>query len=328
MKRRDFITLVGGAAAWPVAARAQSSARRRIGVLILYSQGDPQSQRCVTAFEEGMKELGWTVGRNLEIDYRFGISSPASAQTSVSTLLSPPPDLMLAHGISAVQAAQKTTHTIPIIFTGVSEPVFLGVVASLARPGGNATGFSNLEPSVGGKWFELLKEIAPTVKQVAVLFNPASAPSAPLFYNSIEAAAREHLVGAVMAPVHDAPGIEAVVMQLARGSGGGMIALPDPFLSSHNKQIVTLAAANRLPTTYPFGFYVLAGGLVSYGPDIPDEFRRAAAYADRIFRGERSGDLPVQQPIKFNLTINLKTARALAITMPPTLLGRADEVIE
>jgi putative ABC transport system substrate-binding protein len=331
MRRREFIAGLGGAGviARPAGIYAQSSQAKRIGVLILYSQSDPQSQRCVTAFENGMKELGWLVGRNLQIDYRFGISSPALAQAGASALLNPPPDLILAHGTSAVQAAQQATHTIPIIFTGVSEPASLGVVAGIARPGGNTTGFSNLEPSVGGKWFELLIEVAPVVKRVAVLFNPVSAPVAgPLFYNSIETAAQKHLVETVMAPVRDAAEIEAVVTRQGNQLGGGMIALPDPFLSSHNKQITALAAANRLPTTYPFGFYVVAGGLISYGPDIPDEFRRAAAYADRIFKGERAGNLPVQQPIKFNLAINLKTAHALGITISPALLARADEVIE
>ena len=328
MRRRDFLGILGGAvAARPLAAHAQRGERvRRIAALILYSQSDPQSQRCVTAFEEGMKEFGWTVGRNLQIEYHFGISSPVT-QKVASTLLGPTPDLVLAHGTSAVQAAQQTTHTIPIIFTGVSEPVSLGLVTSLASPGGNMTGFSNLEPSVGGKWFELLKEIAPTVNRVAVLFNPAT-PRASLFYKSIEAAVQGHLVGTAMAPVRNVTEIEAVLTQLGAEPGTGMIVLPDPFLSSHNKQIVTLAAVNRLPATYPFGFYVVAGGLVSYGPDIPDQFRRAASYVDRILKGEKPGVLPVQQPIKYNLAVNLEAAKALGLALPPTLLARADEVIE
>jgi len=280
----------------------------------------------MTAFEEGMKNFGWTIGRNLQIDYRFEISTPVAAQAATSKLLNPAPDLILAHGTSAVQAAQQATQTIPIVFTGVSEPVSLGFVASLASPGGNTTGFSNLEPSVGGKWFELLKELAPAIKRVAVLFNPVATPAAPSFFRAIEVAGHGHLVE--MAPVQNAAEIEAVVTRLGNERDCGMITLPDPFLSSHNKQIAALAAANRLPATYPFAFYVVAGGLVSYGPDIPDEFRRAATYVDRIFRGEKPGDLAVQQPIKFNLAINLRTARTIGITVAPTLLARADEVIE
>jgi putative tryptophan/tyrosine transport system substrate-binding protein len=328
--RREFVAGLGGATlAWPLAARAQQpNQMRRIGALILYSENDPQSRRCVTAFQQGMEKLGWTIGRNLQIDYRFGISDLASAQLATKELLSLAPNLMLAHGVSAVRAAQQATHTVPIIFTGASEPVALGFVASLANPGGNTTGFSNLEPSVGGKWLELLKEIAPNVTHVAVLYNPAVNPGFPLFYRSIEAAAPKFAVETIMTPVGEAADIEAVMTRLGGEQGSGLIVPPDTFLNNHNELIVELATRNRLPATYPFEHYAAAGGLIAYGPDIPDEFRRAAAYVDRIFRGERPGDLPVQQPIKFELVINIKTAKAFGLTVPNSLLVTADEVIE
>jgi putative tryptophan/tyrosine transport system substrate-binding protein len=328
--RREFMACLGGAAAaWPLAARAQQPERmRRIGAMILYSENDPQSRRVVTAFEQGMEKLGWTVGRNLQIDYRFGISEPASAQRATTELLNLAPDLMLAQSPSALRAAQQATHTIPIVFTAVSEPVALGFVASLAHPGGNTSGFTNLEPSVGGKWLELLKEIAPNVTHVAVMANPAVTPAFSLFYRSIEAAAARFAVETTMAPVGEAAEIEAVMTRLGREPGSGLILPPDTFVAFHYKLIAELAARNRLPAIYPFGYYAAAGGLITYGPDIPDEFRRAAAYVDRIFRGERPGDLSVQQPIKFELVINLKTAKALGLHVPQTLLALADEVIE
>jgi putative ABC transport system substrate-binding protein len=329
MRRREFTTLLGSAAAWPFAARAQQSERvRRVGALILYAESDPQTQRIITAFQQGMEKLGWTFGRNLRVDYRFGISDAALGQQAITELLSLAPDALLAHAPSAVRAAQQATDTIPIVFTGVSEPITLGLIATLAHPGGNTTGFTNFEPSVGGKFLELLKEIAPNVTRIAVLFNPVVNRIAPQFYNSVIAAAQSPTVETVMAPVREAADIEAVMTTLGRESGNGLIVLPDTFLSFHNRLIAGLAAINRLPTIYPFEFFIAAGGLISYGPDIPDEFRRAAAYVDRIFRGERPADLPVQQPVKFTLIINLKAAKALDLTVPPSLLAIADEVIE
>ena len=329
--RRQFISAVACATlTWPFAARAQKAPEgvRRIGALILYSENDPQSRRCGSAFEQGMEQFGWTLGRNLQIDYRFGISDLALAQLATTELLSLAPDLVLAHGVSAVRAAQQATQTIPIVFTGASEPVALGFVASLANPGGNTTGFTNLESSVAGKWLELLKETAPNVTQVAVLFNPATNPVFPLFYSSIEAAAPKFAVATIMSPVGEVADIEAVLTRLGREPGSGLIVPPDTFLNSHNQLIVQLAGRNRLPGIYPFKHYAAEGGLIAYGPDIPDEFRRAAVYADRIFRGEKPGELPVQQPVKFELVINLKTAKALGLTVPSTLLATADDVIE
>jgi putative ABC transport system substrate-binding protein len=330
MTRREFITLLGGAAAaWPLAARAQQSERvRRIGVLMVLAESDSQSQRRITAFQEGLKKLGWTVGRNLAIDYRWGVSDPEGARATTSELLSLAPDLIVANAISALRGAQQATHTVPIVFTGVSEPVAQGFVASLARPGGNTTGFTNLEPSVGGKWVELLKDIAPRVTRVAVMFNPASTSIAAQFINSVEEAAVKFGLKTVEARVHAFAEIEAVLTRFGSAPGVGLILPPDTFTGFHHKAIVELAARYRLPAIYPFGYFAAAGGLVSYGPDVTDQFRRAATYVDRIFRGEMPGDLPVQQPTKFEFVINLRAAKALGLTVPDKLVVAADEVIE
>ena len=330
MKRREFITLLGGAAAaWPLAARAQQPDRvRRIGVLMVLAESDSQSQRRITAFQEGLEKLGWTVGRNLAIDYRWGVSDPEAARATTSELLSLAPDLILANAISALRGAQQATHTVPIVFTGVSEPVAQGFVASLARPGGNTTGFTNLEPSVGGKWVELLKDIAPRVTRVAVMFNPASTSIAAQFVDSVEEAAVKFGLETVEARVHAFAEIEAVLTRLGSAPGVGLILPPDTFTGFHHKAIVELAARYRLPAIYPFGYFAAAGGLVSYGPDVTDQFRRAATYVDRIFRGEMPGDLPVQQPTKFEFVINLRAAKALGLTVPDKLVVAADEVIE
>jgi putative tryptophan/tyrosine transport system substrate-binding protein len=329
MRRREFITLIGGAAALPLAARAQQLERmRRVGVLILYPESDPSSQAYVSAFLEGLEKLGWTVGRNRQIDYRWGVSDPERARSAVGELVRLAPDVILAHSVSALRVAQQATHTIPIVFTAVSEPVAMGFVTSLAHPGGNSTGFTNLESSVGGKWLELLKEIAPNVTRVAFMFNPVTTPAAPLFYRSVEAAAPKFAVETILAPVHEPSEIEAIITRLAGQPGGGLIVPPDTYLGFRHKLIVDLAQRNRLPAIYPFRFYAVAGGLVSYGPDQSDEFRRAAEYVNRIFHGEKPGDLPVQQPIKFELVINLKTAKALGLDVSSLLQQRADEVVE
>jgi putative tryptophan/tyrosine transport system substrate-binding protein len=330
MKRREFITMLAGgaAAAWPLAVRAQQPGRvRRIGVLMALNENDPQSQGRVTAFQQGLENLGWKVGRNLAIDYRWGVSGDERAPAAAAELLRLAPDLILANGVSAVRAAQQATRTVPIVFTGASEPVALGLVASLARPGGNTTGFTNLEPSVGGKWVELLKEIAPSVTRVALIFNPAS-PSPAQFMLPAQAAGARLGLQAGEVRVHDAAEIETVLAGLGGEPGVGLVFLPDTFTGFHRQLIVELAARYRLPAIYPFGFFAAAGGLLSYGPDVTDQFRRSVTYVDRILRGETPGDLPVQQPTKFELIINLKTAKTLGIDLPPMLLARADEVIE
>jgi ABC-type uncharacterized transport system substrate-binding protein len=330
MKRREFITLLGGAAAtWPLAARAEQGERvRRIGALMVLAESDSQSQRRIIALQQGLEQLGWTVGRNLVIDYRWGISNPEQARATTLELLSLAPDLILANAVSALRGAQQATRTVPIVFTGVSEPVAQGFVASLARPGGNTTGFTNLEPSVGSKWVELLKDIAPRVTHVAVMFNPASTSIAAQFIRSVEAAGAKFGLETVEAPVHELAEIEVVLMRLGREPGVGLIFPPDTFTGLHHKLIVELAARYRLPAIYPFGYFAAAGGLVSYGPDVTDQFRRAATYVDRIFRGETPGDLPVQQPTKFEFVINLRAAKPLGLTVPDKLLVAADEVIE
>ncbi|SDR58119.1 putative ABC transport system substrate-binding protein [Rhizobiales bacterium GAS113] len=330
MRRREFIMLVGSAAvAWPLAARAQQPERmRRIGVLIVVSENDPESRTRVTAFQQGLEKLGWTVGRNVQIDYRFDISDDERARAATADLLRLAPDLMVANSGAALRAVQEATRTVPIVFVAVSEPVAQGFVASLARPGGNTSGFANLEPSVGAKWLELLREIAPRVTRVAFMFNPEASPVAPLFIPSADAAAPKFGMEMVMAPVHEPAEIEAVMTRLGGEPGAGLIIPPDTFMAFHYKLIIELAARSRMPAIYAFRFYAAAGGLVSYGPDIDDQFRRAAGYVDRILRGEKAGDLPVQQPTKFEFVINLRTAKALGLTITPSILARADEVIE
>ena len=308
--------------------RTRSSSERRIGVLMVLAENAPQSQSRVTALQKGLEKLGWTIGRNLVIDYRWGVSEPEWARAAAAELLSLAPDLILANGTAAVRGAQEVTRTLPIVFVGVSEPVAQGLVASLARPGGNTTGFTNLEPSVGGKWAELLKEIAPRVTRAEVMFNPVSASLVAQFLHSIETAGARFGLETTDAHVHDPAEIELVLIRLGYEPDVGLIVTPDTFTALHHKLIVELAARYRLPAIYPFGFFAAAGGLLSYGPDVTDHFRRAAAYLDRIFRGEAPSDLPVQQPTKFELVINLKTAKALGLEVPPTLLARADEVIE
>jgi|SRR5262245_556978 putative ABC transport system substrate-binding protein len=329
MRRREFITLLGGAAAWPLSASGQEATRvRKVAVLMVSAENDPQSRGRVIAFEQGLEKLGWKVGRNLQIHYRWGISDDEHARAAIADLLKLGPDLILASAPPALRAAQQATGTLPIVFTAISEPVTSGFVASLARPGGNTTGFSSLEPTLGAKWLELLKEMAPRLTRVAVMRNPASSIFTSQFVRWAEAAAAKLAVEAVESLVHDPAEIDAVITRLGREPGGGLIVLPDAFLSIHQTWIVDLALRNRLPAIFAFRYFAAAGGLVSYGPDVAAQFGGAATYVDRIFRGEKPADLPVQQPIKFELVINLKTAKALGLEVPPTLLARADEVIE
>jgi putative ABC transport system substrate-binding protein len=328
--RREFITKLGGAAmAWPLAARAQQTERmRRVGVLMPESEGDPESQARVAMFHGRLQELGWTVGRNLRIDYRWAIGDLERTRVDAAELLRLAPDVILAVASPALATVQKATRTIPVVFVAVSEPVAQGFIQSLAHPGGNITGFTNLEPTFGGKWLELLKEIAPRVTRVAIMFNPNTAPYAALFSRSVKAAAQKFGVEPADAAVQQLADVESVMSMLAREPGGGLIVPPDPFMAAQGKLIGELAARFQLPAVYPFRFMLAEGGLASYGVNIPDLFRHAASYVDRIFRGEKPSDLPVVQPTKFELVINLKTARALGLEIPPSLLARADEVIE
>jgi ABC-type uncharacterized transport system substrate-binding protein len=328
VRRRQFIAGLAGAAAWPMAVRGQQAERmRRIGVLMLYADGDPAGQSRATAFRQTLEKLGWRVGRNLEIDFNWGIGDADWIRSAAFDLLKQRPDLILANGGQAVLPTQQATRTVPIIFIGGSDPVAEGHVLSLAHPGGNVTGFTTLEPSVGAKLLGLLKEIAPSVTHVAVMFNPDNSGSLRLA-GSATAAAQQFAIEVTAAPVRGGAEIESLITKQAREPGGGLIVPPDPSTSSHRKPIVELAARHQLPTIYALRTATAEGGLMSYGVDVPDLFRKAAVYADRILRGESPGDLPVQQPTQFELVINLKTAKALGLDVPQSLLARADEVIE
>jgi putative tryptophan/tyrosine transport system substrate-binding protein len=329
--RREFITLLGGAAAaWPLAARAQQGERmRRIGVLMAYAESDPEGQASLAAFREELQKLGWVEGRNIRIDSRWATPSDAeSRQRFVEELVALQPDLILSHGTPNTATLLHQTRTIPIIFAQVSDPLGSGFVASIPRPGGNVTGFIVMEGSMAGKWLELLKEIAPRVNRVALLFNPATATFADIYLKPFKAAAASFAVEAIAAPVHDTSELEAVVAGQARALNGGLIAMPDSFLNARRAEITSLAARYRLPAVYPYRFYAEHGGLLSYGVDLLDNYRGAATYADRILKGAKPSDLPVQTPIKFELVINLKTAKALGLDVPWILQQRADEVIE
>jgi putative ABC transport system substrate-binding protein len=327
MRRREFITLLTGSAAWPFAAKAEQP-KRRIGALMLQSDKNDQGSVARDSFEQGLAKLGWTVGRNLAIDYRWNMDETEKARLAAADLLALAPDVLLANGTQALAAAQQSTRTVPIVFTAVSEPVGQGFVASLAEPGGNITGFTNLEPTVAAKWVELLKEIAPKTRRVTLIFNPDSSPFAMLFYHAAEAAGQKLEMQTIMASVHDAAGIEASLMAAGREPGGGVIIPPDSFMSARFKLVVDTATRYNVPAIYQFRFFAAEGGLLSYGIDLPELYLRSASYVDRILRGEKPANLPVQQPTKFQLVINLKSARALGLTVPSALLATADEVIE
>jgi putative ABC transport system substrate-binding protein len=328
--RREFITLLGGAvAAWPVVARAQQGERvRRIGVLTAFAESDHEAQSWVAAFREELRKLGWTEGRNIEIDTRWATADVESMQRFAKELVALQPDLFLTSSTPATAAMLQQTRTIPIIFVWVADPVGSGFVASLPRPGGNVTGFTPIEGSLGSKWVELLKEIAPRVTRVTLLFNPAMATFVEGYLNPFKAAAASLGVEAILAPVHDMSELESVIAAQARESNGGLVVIPDAFTIGHRAEITLLAALYRVPAVYWSGFFAELGGLISYGPNVVDEYRRAASYADRILKGAKPSELPVQAPVKFELVINLKAATALGLTVPATLLGRADEVIE
>ena len=331
MRRRDFITgMAGTAATWPLAARAQQAERvRRIGALMGYPEDDRKGQAFVAAFRDELQKLGWTEGRNIRIDTRWVTPDDAEArQQFAKELVALQPDLILSHGTPNTATLLQQTRAIPIVFAAVSDPVGSGFVASFPRPGGNVTGFANMEPTMAGKWLELLKEIAPRVERVAILFNPATAPYAEYWLNPFKAAAASFAVEANAALVHDTSELESVVAAHAHAPNGGLIVMPDTFTTTHRAEITALAARHRLPAVYPFRFFTELGGLLSYGNDLIDDFRRAANYADRILRGAKPSELPVQFPVKFELVINLKTAKALGLDVPLHLQRRADEVIE
>jgi putative tryptophan/tyrosine transport system substrate-binding protein len=329
VRRREFITLLGGAAAWPLAAGAQQPERgRRIGVLIGVA-GDPETKAWVASFRKRLDELGWKIDGNLRLDERWTAGDPERNRTYARELLAMNPDAIFAFSSVAVAALQQESRTVPIVFTAISDPVGSGFVETLARPGANATGFTNFLPTMAAKWLEVLKEIAPRVRQSVLLFNPETAPYITQYYQpQFEAAAPAFDVRATAAVVRHAAEIESTISEMAREGEGGLVLPPDNFSYVHRDLIVALAARHRVPVVYPFRFMVREGGLVSYGVDLGETFPRAAEYVDRILKGERPKDLPVQAPTKFELVINLKTAKALGLEVPPTLIARADEVIE
>jgi len=326
--RRELLAALGGAtAAWPLAARAQQAPMRRIGVLMSVAADGPQGQARLAAFVKGLEQLGWTDGRNVQIDTRWGGGDAERTRKHVAELVALGPDVFLASGDHPVVALQQTTRTVPIVFTMVGDPVGAGFVESLARPGGNTTGFTLFEFSIGTKWIELLKEIAPGVKRAAVIREGGTANGTG-FFAAIQAVAPALGVELTPIGVRDVGEIERAIAGFARSPNGGMVVTGSAQTAVHSNLIVTLAARHKLPAIYFGRFIISAGGLASYGPDFIDEHRRAAGYVDRILKGERPADLPVQAPTKFEFVINLQTARALGLTVPPTLLARADEVIE
>jgi putative ABC transport system substrate-binding protein len=329
MKRRAFITLIGGAAVWPVTARAQQGDRvRRIGVLMLGDENDPVWKPGVSAFTQALAGLGWTNGRNVRMDLRWYGDDINRIRALAHELVGLQPDIILTNGTPATVAVQRETRTIPIVFATVADPVASGIVARLDRPGGNITGFANWEASLGGRWLELLSEIAPGLNRAAIMFNPDINPVSAYFMPSFETAARSLKVEAITAPVHDDVEIETGIIALGREPGGGLVVTADAFVVAHRAPIILAAAQNSVPVVYLLSGFVRDGGLLSYGPDPIDAFRRAATYVDRILRGEKPGDLPMQFPTKFEMIVNLKTAKALGLTVPPSIMLRADEVIE
>jgi putative ABC transport system substrate-binding protein len=329
MKRREFVTLLGGVAAWPLAARAQQRVDRprRVGWLVGLPEQDPEAQRRNVVVVQSLRDLGWMVGRNLQIDYRYMIGDNQRFDDQAAELIALSPDVLLANNTPATRALKQATSTIPIVFALVLDPVASGLITNLARPGGNVTGFTNFELSMGGKWLELLKEVSPRITKVALIFNPRTAPFAGIL-RSIEAAAPSFAINIAKRGVTDQTDLELAIAAAGREPVTALIVFPDLFTTAHHEQITALAQQYRLAGIYPYRYFTAAGGLMSYGLDSPDVFRRTVGYVDRILKGEKPGDLPVEQPNKFELVINLTTAKALGLSVPQTLLATADEVIE
>jgi putative ABC transport system substrate-binding protein len=328
MNRREFITLVGGAAAWPLAVRAQQGDRvRHIGVLTFGDENDPLAETFLSAFTQALSDLGWTDGRNVRIDLRWGRADINRIRALAQQLVGLQPDIIVANGTAATAAVQRETRTIPIVFASGTDPVASGIVVRLDRPGGNITGFATNEPTLGGKWLELLSEIAPGLKRAAIMFNPGLG-AASAYMHSFETAARSLKVALITAPVHSDVEIEKAIIGLGREPGGGLVVLSDAFTIAHRAPIISAAARNNVPAVYWLSAFARDGGLLSYAADRVDTFRRSASYVDRILRGAKPGDLPVQLPTKFEMVVNRKTATALGLAVAPSILLRADEVIE
>jgi putative tryptophan/tyrosine transport system substrate-binding protein len=328
MRRRDFIAGLAGAA-WPLAARAQQQAERmwRVGVLMPFDENDPEVKARYSAFTQALADLGWTDGRNLRIDLRLGRSDPDRIRVLAQDLVSLQPDIILPNGTPATVALQRETRTIPIVFVNVSDPVASGIVARLDRPSGNITGFANYEASMGGKWLELLSEIAPGLHRVAIMFNPDAAPVSS-FLPSFEAAAQSLKIVPIISPVHTEPEIEKAIFELGREPGSGVVFRPDGFMTAHRAPLIRAAARNNVPAVYYTSTFARDGGLLSYGVDLTDTWRRAATYVDRVLHGAKPAELPIQLPTKFDMAVNLKTAKALGLAVPPSILLRAEQVIE
>jgi putative ABC transport system substrate-binding protein len=330
MRRREFITLLSGAASWPFAVHAQQNDRmRRIGVLMAHPESDPEFQQYADTFREGLRKLGWIEGRNVSFDFRWGALDDAHIRTrSAKELVRLQPDLILTQNTPPTASMLQQTRSIPVIFVIVADPVGSGFVQSLSRPGGNATGFTIMEPTIAGRWVQLLREIAPHVTRAALLFNPATAPYAEIYIRPFKGAANSFSLEAISTPVHDEAELESVIAAEARAPNSGLVVIPDGFLNVHRKIIVSLTARHKLPAIYPWPFFPEIGGLLSYGSEQRDEFRLAAAYADRILKGEKPADLPVQAPTEYKLVINLETAKSLGLPVSPQLQQLADKLIE
>jgi ABC-type uncharacterized transport system substrate-binding protein len=329
VKRRTFIAGLGSAAAWPLAARAQQGDRvRRIGVLIGGDENDPEVKRRLSAFTQALVNLGWTDGLNVRMDLRWAGADINRIRALAQELIGLHPDIILTAGDASTLAVQRETRTIPIVFASVGDPIASNIVARIDRPNENVTGFAILEATLGGKWLELLSEIAPGLKRATIMFNPDTSPFVSRFMPSLETAARSLKAMLIIAPVHSDAEIETAVIALGREPGGGLVVMPSAFTSVHRAPIILAAARNNVPAVYLDSVFVRDGGLLSYGPDLVDAYRRAAAYVDRILRGAKPGDLPVQFPVKFEIAVNLKTAKALGLTVPQSILLRADEVIQ
>jgi putative tryptophan/tyrosine transport system substrate-binding protein len=328
MRRREFIAGLGGAAAWPFTLRAQPGEMRHVGVLMSVVPDDPGGITDVAAFRQGLADFGWVEGRNIQIELRWPGGDVERAQVFAKELVGLKPDVLLARSTPTTAALKRETSVIPIVFVNVAEPVESGFAETLARPGGRITGFTNFEASIGGKWLQLLKEADPSIVRVAVIYNPQTAPFAALFLHSVQSAAPTLAVQVVDMPVEDDADIETATRMFTREPGGGLIAIPDSFTVGRRDVIITLAARHRLPALYSTPSFTSSGGLMAYAVDTRDTMQRAAGYIDRILKGAKPADLPVQAPVKFELSINLKTAKALGLDLAPTMLARADEVIE
>ena len=328
IKRRDLITLLSGAATWPLTARAQQRDRlRRVAVVMQYVESDSQGQLRAAAFRDGLEKAGWVAGRNIAVDYLWGVLDSERTRGITEQLRQQVPDVIAINSSRGLREIESAAPGVPMVFIVVSEPVAQGFVASLAHPGGNITGFSNLEPTVGAKWLDLLKQIAPQATRIAFIYNPGN-PGATVTLQSARSAAGQFSFDVLDTPVRDLAEIEAGIAGLAREPGGALLVPPDPFTVGHRKRIVELAARNQLPLVSAVRSFADEGGLLAYGVYIPELFRQAASYVDRILRGEKPADLPVQTPTRFELVINSKTAKSLGLTVPPTLISIADEVIE